>query len=50
MKLFESISSKRDNNMLLKATFADETKCNFLIKKDNSITEYQWKEWSISIF
>ncbi|WP_280124635.1 M17 family metallopeptidase [Mycoplasmopsis bovis] len=50
MKLFESISSKRDNNMLLKATFADETKCNFLIKKDNSITEYHEKNEALVYF
>ncbi len=50
MKLFESISPKRDNNMLLKATFADETKCNFLIKKDNSITEYHEKNEALVYF
>lgn len=40
MKLFTKISNKRNEYMLLKATFKDECKCSFLIKKQNVITEY----------
>ncbi|MCE6090599.1 leucyl aminopeptidase family protein [Mycoplasmopsis agalactiae] len=50
MKLFETITSKRDNNMLLKATFDEETSCNFLIKKDSSITEYHEKNEALAYF
>ncbi|MBZ4204204.1 M17 family metallopeptidase [Mycoplasma tauri] len=40
MNLFEKISVERNDYMLLSATFADEIKCECLIKKQGKITEY----------
>ncbi|WP_029513586.1 M17 family metallopeptidase [Mycoplasmopsis primatum] len=50
MKLFEKITTKRNTKMLLKATFDKEIKCEFLIKKSNTITEYLDKNEALVYF